>query len=226
LGGILVSVGFFMSGHAHSLTSLYIWFGVVGGLGNGFGYCTPIPVMAKWFPDKRGLAVGLAVAGYGGGSAIFGKLALNYLIPHFSTPGTTDGWRATFMTLGVIFFAHGAQKVFGWFGGPGLKGTIGYFRQALHIPPTLTVLDALIECFGGLAVVVGLLSRPAALGLIVVTLVAISKVHWPNGFFMNWELAPGKGHGIEMNLALLGLALAVLVGGAGALSVDRLIAPW
>ncbi len=97
LGGILVSIGFFMSAYAHSLTALYVWFGVVGGLGNGFGYATPIPVMAKWFPDKRGLAVGLAVAGYGGGSAIFGKLALNYLIPAY-------GWRPTFQILGAIFF--------------------------------------------------------------------------------------------------------------------------
>ncbi len=97
LGGILVSIGFFMSGYAHSLTALYIWFGIVGGLGNGFGYSTPIPVMAKWFPDRRGLAVGLAVAGYGGGSAIFGKLALNYLVPAYQ-------WRATFHILGVIFF--------------------------------------------------------------------------------------------------------------------------
>ncbi|MFB3917730.1 MAG: OFA family MFS transporter [Terriglobales bacterium] len=96
LGGVLVSVGFFMSGHAHSLEALYVWFGVVGGLGNGFGYCTPIPVMAKWFPDRRGLAVGLAVAGYGGGSAIFGKLGLNYLIPAY-------GWRHTFEILGGIF---------------------------------------------------------------------------------------------------------------------------
>ncbi len=97
IGGILVSIGFFMSASAHSLTALYIWFGVVGGLGNGFGYATPIPVMAKWFPDRRGLAVGLAVAGYGGGSAIFGKLALNYLIPAY-------GWRSTFQILGGIFF--------------------------------------------------------------------------------------------------------------------------
>ena len=96
LGGVLVSLGFFFSGHAHSLTALYICFGVIGGLGNGFGYATPIPVMAKWFPDKRGLAVGLAVGGYGAGSAIFGKLSLNYLIPAY-------GWRSTFEILGGIF---------------------------------------------------------------------------------------------------------------------------
>ncbi len=62
-GGILVSLGFFLCAYTHSLTYLFVAFGVIGGLGNGFGYATPIPVMAKWFPDRRGLAVGLAVAG-------------------------------------------------------------------------------------------------------------------------------------------------------------------
>jgi MFS transporter, OFA family, oxalate/formate antiporter len=95
-GGVLVSLGFFLCSYTHSLNYLYICFGVIGGLGNGFGYATPIPVMAKWFPDKRGLAVGLAVAGYGGGSAIFGPLANLYLIP-------TYGVHTTFQILGVIF---------------------------------------------------------------------------------------------------------------------------
>ena len=80
-----------------SLTYLIICFGVLVGIGNGFGYATPIPVMAKWFPDKRGLAVGLAVAGYGGGSAIFGPMANLWLIP-------TYGWRSTFVILGLVFF--------------------------------------------------------------------------------------------------------------------------
>ena len=104
-GGVLVSVGFFLCAFTHSLPYLFICFGVIGGLGNGFGYATPIPVMAKWFPDKRGLAVGLAVAGYGGGSAIFGPLAASYLIPSF-------GWRSTFQVLGVIFFV---MTIFGAF---------------------------------------------------------------------------------------------------------------
>jgi putative oxidoreductase len=129
------------------------------------------------------------------------------------------------VVLGVIFFAHGAQKVFGWFGGHGLPGTIGYFQQALRIPPALTVVAALIECFGGLAVLVGFLARPAALGLIIDMLVAIAKVHAPHGFFLNWSLQQGKGHGYEMNLALIGMALAVLLGGAGAVSIDRLLMP-
>ena len=95
-GGLLVSIGFFACAWTHTLSWLYFWFGVMGGIGNGFGYATPIPVMAKWFPDRRGLAVGLAVAGYGGGSALFGPLANLKLIPSY-------GWRPTFMILGGIF---------------------------------------------------------------------------------------------------------------------------
>ena len=95
-GAILVSLGFFLCSYADSITKFFVFFGVLGGLGNGFGYATPIPVMSKWFPDKRGLAVGLAVGGYGAGSAVFGPLAASYLIPHF-------GWRTTFQVLGVIF---------------------------------------------------------------------------------------------------------------------------
>ncbi len=95
-GAILVSLGFFLCAYTTSLMWLYICFGVIGGLGNGFGYSTPIPVMAKWFPDKRGLAVGLAVGGYGAGSALFGPLSNLYLIPHF-------GVHTTFKILGAIF---------------------------------------------------------------------------------------------------------------------------
>jgi OFA family oxalate/formate antiporter-like MFS transporter len=95
-GGILVSLGFFLCSYTHSLTYLFICFGVIGGLGNGFGYATPIPVMAKWFPDKRGLAVGLAVGGYGAGSAIFGPLSQLKLIPDYGLP-------ATFQILGGMF---------------------------------------------------------------------------------------------------------------------------
>lgn len=95
-GGILVSLGFYLCSYTTSLNYLYLCFGVIGGLGNGFGYATPIPVMAKWFPDKRGLAVGLAVGGYGAGSAIFGPLAQLKLIPAYGLP-------ATFQILGAIF---------------------------------------------------------------------------------------------------------------------------
>jgi OFA family oxalate/formate antiporter-like MFS transporter len=95
-GGILVSLGFYLCSYTTSLEYLFICFGVIGGLGNGFGYATPIPVIAKWFPDKRGLAIGLAVGGYGAGSAIFGPLAQLQLIPHYGLP-------TTFRILGAVF---------------------------------------------------------------------------------------------------------------------------
>jgi OFA family oxalate/formate antiporter-like MFS transporter len=95
-GGILVSLGFYLCSYTTSLNYLFLCFGVIGGLGNGFGYATPIPVMAKWFPDRRGLAVGIAVGGYGAGSAIFGPLAQLKLIPAYGLP-------ATFQILGGIF---------------------------------------------------------------------------------------------------------------------------
>ena len=141
--------------------------------------------------------------------------------------GTFPSWShlVVRLGLGVIFFAHGAQKVFGWFGGRGLSATIAGFRQ-MKIPPAATVLAAFIECFGGLAVLVGFLTRPAALGLIAVMLVAIAKVHAAHGFFLNWSMTPGKGHGYELNLALIAMALALLIGGGGVLSIDRLIVAW
>jgi len=143
----------------------------------------------------------------------------------FSTPAA---WSLLIvrLCLGVIFFAHGAQKLFGWFGGPGLEGTIGYFKSALHVPPPLTVLAVLTECFGGAAVFLGVSTRLAALGLVVVMLVAIATVHGRNGFFLNMSLEPGKGHGIEFNLALIGMALALVISGGGALSVDRILMRW
>ncbi len=141
--------------------------------------------------------------------------------------GTFPSWShlVVRLALGIIFFAHGAQKVFGWFGGSGLSQTIAGFRQ-MGIPPAATAVAAFIECFGGFAMIVGFLTRPAAVGLIVVMLVAISKVHVRNGFFLNWSMAPGKGHGYEFNLALIAMALSILIGGGGMWSVDRLIAPW
>ena len=141
--------------------------------------------------------------------------------------GTFPSWShlVVRLALGVVFFAHGAQKVFGWFGGRGLSATIAGFRQ-MNIPPAATVLAAFVECFGGLAVLVGFLTRPAALGLIAVMLVAIAKVHVAHGFFLNWSMTPGKGHGYELNLALIAMALALLIGGGGVLSIDRLIVAW
>ena len=141
--------------------------------------------------------------------------------------GTYASWShlVVRLGLGIVFFAHGAQKTFGWFGGHGLSATIGGFRQ-MNIPPAATALAAFIEYFGGLALIIGLLARPVALALVLVMLVAIVKVHARNGFFLNFAITPGKGHGYEFNLALIAMALSILIGGAGALSIDRLIAPF
>src|ERR1041385_6864209 len=84
--------------------------------------------------------------------------------------------------LGVVFFAHGAQKVFGWFGGPGLAGTVGLMGQ-MGIPAPPAYIAAFTEFFGGLAVLLGVLTRLASLGLAINMLVAIFHVHLANGFF-------------------------------------------
>lgn len=129
VGGVLVSLGFFLCAYTQTLIWLYVCFGVIGGLGNGFGYATPIPVMAKWFPDKRGLAVGLAVGGYGAGSAIFGPLSSKVLIPAY-------GWRATFMILGGVFFV---MTLIGSFL---LKNPPAGYRPVGWTPPTAAAKSA------------------------------------------------------------------------------------
>ena len=101
-GGLLASLGYAMCAGTGSLNELYLWFGVVVGLGTGFGYATPIPVMAKWFPDHRGLAVGLAVAGFGGGSAIFGPLTAEVLIPRYGLAPAFHILAAIFLVMTMI----------------------------------------------------------------------------------------------------------------------------
>lgn len=128
------------------------------------------------------------------------------------------------LPLGVIFMAHGAQKVFGLFGGYGITGTIKAF-EGMGIPPYLTMLVMLAEFGGGLGVFLGFITRVSALGIASVMAVAIWKVHWVNGLFLNATCQPGKGHGFEYNLALIGMALALLFGGSGRWGVDRLIWP-
>jgi len=122
------------------------------------------------------------------------------------------------LALAVVFLAHGGQKVFGWFGGPGLAGTIGMFRT-MGVPPSAAIAAAFVELLGGWALLVGLLARPAALGIIVVMLVAIAKVHGKHGFFLQGKGGPG----FEFNFALIAMALSILVGGAGIFSLDHRI---
>ena len=125
--------------------------------------------------------------------------------------------------LGVVFFAHGAQKVLGWFGGYGLKGTIGYFKNGLNIPVPIGYLGAFTEFLGGVALIAGFETRIAALGLGIMMLVATFKAHWRIGFFMNWGNQPERGEGFEFSLTLAVAALALVFMGAGAYSLDAIL---
>jgi len=120
--------------------------------------------------------------------------------------------------VGIIFIAHGAQKLFGMFGGYGLEGT-GQWMESIGLAPgyLMALLSGSAEFFGGLALVIGLLARPAALVLAVTLVVAILTVHIGNGLFMS-------NNGYEFGLALLAGTVAVLIEGAGRFSLDRLIA--
>lgn len=127
------------------------------------------------------------------------------------------------LTLGFVFFMHGAQKVLGWFGGYGYSGTMHAFTHMMHIPAPFAFLAIMAEFLGGLGLIVGLLARIAALGIGIEMLVAIFMVHGRNGLFMNWY-GTQKGEGYEYHLLAIALCLLILVKGAGAASIDRLIA--
>ena len=126
------------------------------------------------------------------------------------------------LALGVVFVAHGAQKVLGWWGGYGANATIQYFAK-MGLPPLLTILIMAAELGGGLLLIVGFLTRLAALGIGCVMLGAIVLVHSKVGFFMNWA-GSQKGEGFEYHILALGLAVALIFAGGGAFSVDGAIA--
>jgi putative oxidoreductase len=123
--------------------------------------------------------------------------------------------------LGVVIFAHGAQKALGWFGGPGFNGAMGFFEN-MAIPSFFAFLAIAAEFLGGLGLLFGFLTRIAAFGVLIDMLVALMKVHRHYGFFMNW-MGNKPGEGFEYHLLAISIALAVLVGGAGAFSIDHAI---
>jgi putative oxidoreductase len=121
------------------------------------------------------------------------------------------------VAAGVIFAAHGAQKLFGWFGGYGLEGTGGWMVSiGLESGVLMAALAGGAEFFGGLALILGLLVRPAAAVLAVTMVVAIVTVHLSNGLFM-------ANNGYEFGLALLAVSITLVIRGAGSVSVDQLI---
>jgi len=124
------------------------------------------------------------------------------------------------LVLGIVFFAHGAQKMLGWFGGLGFSGTMNFFTGAMHIPAPFAFLAIAAEFFGGLGLVVGFLTRIAAFGIGVTMLVAIVTVNSAVGFFMNW-FGTQRGEGYEYALLVLAMTTFLMIRGAGAFSVDR-----
>lgn len=139
--------------------------------------------------------------------------------------GTQPSWAGLILrlTLALVIWPHGAQKVLGLYGGYGWTGTMGYFTGVLGMPAALGGLVMVIEFLAPFAFVLGLFTRGAALGLIAIMLGAIQKVHFMNGFFMNWTNNPQLKEGYEYHLLVIGMALVLLISGAGCLSIDRKI---
>tara|TARA_R110002072_G_scaffold15205_1_gene61325 strand:- start:422 stop:859 length:438 start_codon:yes stop_codon:yes gene_type:complete len=131
---------------------------------------------------------------------------------------TNAGWGALALRIpvGIIFVAHGAQKLFSWFGGYGLEGT-GQWLDSIGLSPgyLMALLAGGTEFLGGLALIIGLLVRPASAALAFAMLIAIFSVHFQNGLFMS-------NNGYEFALALLAASVSLLFSGAGHASVDRL----
>lgn len=143
---------------------------------------------------------------------------MNTLIKNMTATDTSFSQLALRLPVGIIFVAHGAQKLFGWFGGYGLEGT-GQWMASVGLEPgyTMALLAGGAEFFGGLALILGLLVRPASVVLGFTMIMAIFAVHIGNGLFMS-------NNGYEYALALLAASVALAISGAGRASLDRIIA--
>ena len=138
---------------------------------------------------------------------------------------TNDDYALTIarLVLGILFFIHGDQLMLGWFGGYGLSGSMAFFTKDLGIPAPFAFLAICAEFFGGLMLIAGFLGRIAALTIICTMAVAVVKVHWQFGVFMNW-FGTQKGEGFEYHLLAIAIGVVIVLRGSGALSLDRLLA--
>ncbi len=140
---------------------------------------------------------------------------------------TDESWAGLILrvALGGVIFAHGAQKLLGWYGGFGFEGTMGFFTQKMGLPWLVAFLVIIGESIGSLGLLAGLFTRFTAASFIVIMLGAIVTVHLPQGFFMNW-FGQQTGEGFEYHLLVIAMSLALLVVGGGKWSLDGLIAKW
>jgi putative oxidoreductase len=127
------------------------------------------------------------------------------------------------LALGAVMFAHGAQKVLGWFGGFGFNATMQAFTGMMHIPPFFALLAILAEFAGSILLIAGGLTRLSALAITINMFVAVAMVHAANGFFMNWT-GQQKGEGFEYHILAIAIGVTLLVAGAGRYSIDALVA--
>ena len=124
------------------------------------------------------------------------------------------------LSIALVVAAHGAQKLFGWFGGFGFEGTMGFFTHTIGLPYILALGIILIESVGMIALSLGAFSRFISSGLIAIMIGAIATVHLQNGFFMNW-IGTQAGEGFEFHLLLISLSAVISINGAGAFSIDE-----
>lgn len=142
----------------------------------------------------------------------------------WSTLETSEDYAALIarLALGIMIFPHGAQKLLGWFGGYGFSGSMGFLTGSVGLPWIIAFLVIMIEFFGGIALVVGALTRIAALGVGINMLGAALVVHLPYGFFMNWG-GNKAGEGFEFHILAIALALILMLRGGGVFSLDRIL---
>jgi putative oxidoreductase len=126
------------------------------------------------------------------------------------------------LTIGVVLWPHGAQKVLGLFGGHGFTGTMDFFTGKLQLPWIIALLVIVIEFLGSICMVLGVAVRIWAVAVIGLFIGIIYTVHVPNGFFMNWA-GNQAGEGFEYHLLLIGIASAIIINGAGKFSIDELL---
>ncbi len=137
---------------------------------------------------------------------------------------TDDAWTGLVLRLmlAMVIFPHGAQKLFGWFGGHGFTATLDTFTVKMHISVFFALLAVIAESIGSMALFIGLLTRVAAFGIFCVMIVAIWMVHWQHGFFMNW-FGQKKGEGFEFHLLAIAICIVLMIAGGGRWSIDRMI---
>ncbi len=145
-------------------------------------------------------------------------MTINNVLKNITTSEQSNATLPLRLIAGIIFTAHGAQKLFAWFGGYGLEAT-GQWMQSIGITPgyLMALMAGSAEFFGGLLLIIGLLTRPTGFVLAITMAVAIVTVHLEHGLFMS-------NNGYEFALSLLAISISLMVSGAGKLSLDNKIA--